>query len=140
MLIFPMVADVECHLFKPIVGEDATLFVRQVGQTIPFVVRRIFTVHAHKRTVRGFHAHKACSQALACLVGKCDVVVDDGTNRKRFTLDDPAKTLLIRPGLWAEQHYDASDTILMVMCDSEYDESDYLRDYDAFLSYRRQTV
>ena len=119
----------------PDVGAD--LFIYEQERTVPFPVRRVFAVYAREITERGRHAHRNCSQVMVCLAGACDVLVDDGAHRKTIALDRPSAALYVPPSIWAEQRYRQEGTILMVLCDREYDESDYIRDYDAFLAFRK---
>lgn len=120
--------------------ETAELSIFQSGSLIPFDIRRIFNVHARTTTKRGRHAHKLCSQAMSCLVGGCRVTVEDGTRRGSWRLEHPSQLLIVPPLLWCEQDYDDSSTILMVMCDSDYDEDEYLRDYETFRAYRQSVM
>lgn len=103
---------------------------------VPFPIKRVFTINAQQSCKRGLHAHKECAQLLVCLTGQCIVTCDDGKDRQSFTLESPEKGLLIPPSIWAEQEYEPN-TILMVLTDQLYDESDYIRDYDQFLKYRK---
>lgn len=134
------IADVRRIDAQFILHEQAELGIFQTGSLIPFPMCRVFTVRAREASKRGRHAHKACSQAMACLEGACTVTVDDGTMRQRWRLDHPASVLVVPPLLWCEQDYDERGALLMVMCDRVYDESDYLREYAAFLAYRNQLV
>jgi dTDP-4-dehydrorhamnose 3,5-epimerase-like enzyme len=115
---------------------DADLVIFERGHGASFDIRRVFTVHAHAPTVRGRHAHRQCQQVMICLAGVCDVLVDDGADRKTIKLDQPMTALYVPPSIWAEQRYQDAQTILMVVCDREYEEDDCIRDYDAFLAYR----
>jgi len=131
------ISDVRFVKAQFVADEQANLSVYQTDSLIPFPIRRIFTVHACATTKRGRHAHKACSQAMACLSGGCTVTVDDGVGRKSWYLDHPSMVLIVPPLLWCEQDYDDKGTILIVMCDHDYEQSEYLRDYHAFLAYRK---
>ncbi len=115
---------------------EANLAVFEEGGNIPFAVRRVFTVHAHEAARRGRHAHRQCSQYMVCLAGSCEVELDDGTERKSITLSGPDQGLYMPASIWGEQNYLEAGTILMVLCDRNYDEADYIRDYEAFLAYR----
>jgi len=44
-----------------------------------------------------------------------------------------AQGLLIESCIWREMSDFSEDCVLMVLADSFYDESDYIRDYDEFL-------
>ena len=114
---------------------EADLIVYEGNKEVPFSLARIFVVKASQKTDRGAHAHKKCAQLLVVLNGKCFVTCDDGTQRIIHTLTDPEQGLLIPPTIWAEQEYDAGTTLL-VLTDQSYDEDDYLRNYDNFLTFR----
>lgn len=124
---------VEVPLFTN-VGADLVVYEQE--RAMPFSVRRVFTVRAHDVSERGRHAHKKCRQVMACLIGRCDVTVDDGKNRKTVGLARPQDALFVPASIWAEQSYREPGTILMVLCDRLYDEDDYIRDYDTFLAWR----
>jgi dTDP-4-dehydrorhamnose 3,5-epimerase-like enzyme len=97
----------------------------------------MFTIVAPAGAKRGHHAHRLCSQFLLCVSGAVDVVCDDGRDRKRFSLDHPELALFVPPGLWLEIGAGQRDPVIIVLCDRLYEESDYIRDYAEFLSFRK---
>ncbi len=113
------------------------LIIAEVESSLPIDISRVFVVHGELDAIRGKHAHKALTQIFVCLSGMCDVVYDDGATQRKIQLDLPEKALVVPPGIWTMQHYLGSASILMVLCDLPYDESDYIRDYDQFLAYRK---
>jgi UDP-2-acetamido-3-amino-2,3-dideoxy-glucuronate N-acetyltransferase len=115
-----------------------TLVVGEAGRHVPFAMQRFFAVTGVPAgEARGGHAHKALQQLLVCLNGMVRVRYDDGERDGTTVLDSPDEALLIPPGIWAEQVYGDAGAVLLVLCDAPYDETDYLRDYDAFVTYRR---
>ena len=82
--------------------------------------------------VRGEHAHKKCHQLLSVIQGTVNIILDDGTSKTEYLLDNQALGLHIKPNIWSTQ-YKYSNTILLVMASEHYDENDYIRDYDLFL-------
>lgn len=106
---------------------------------IPILLKRVFVVSGSAGSVRGKHAHRELTQVMACIHGSCTVICDDGLKRREFVLNRIDQLLCVPPGIWAEQNYSDEGTVLMVLCDLEYDEGDYIRDYDVFLEYRRET-
>lgn len=100
-------------------------------------IRRVFVVTGHANSLRGKHAHKELTQILVCVQGACRVVCDDGAERREFILDRANSALVVPNGIWAEQFYIEEGTVLIVLCDLPYDESDYIRDYDAYLASRK---
>ena len=101
---------------------------------IPYLITRVFSISA-TNCIRGNHAHKNCNQFIVCISGSIIITVDDGTSSKQFTLNSSSQGLHIPPGYWSFQEYRNSITTINVYCDLEYDESDYIRDYDSYLSY-----
>lgn len=114
---------------------NGVLCVYESGQQVPFDIRRIFTVSAMKGDIRGDHAHKQCSQLLVCLSGQICVVCDDGLVVTHHLLDSMNCGLLVPPGIWAREEYMTDGAVLMVLCDRNYEEDDYIRDYDYFRTF-----
>jgi UDP-2-acetamido-3-amino-2,3-dideoxy-glucuronate N-acetyltransferase len=132
-------ADVRCSPAQEFPGPDADLVVYDNGMVLPFAARRVFTVRAREAAERGRHAHKLCRQVFVCLQGTCTVTIDDGSTRKTFVLSTPREALYVPASIWAEQDYEPG-AVLMVLCDQPFDESDYIRDYDVFLSWRAEAA
>lgn len=105
------------------------------GKKIPFDIKRVFNVRQQKGDIRGKHAHRLCSQILICTNGAVEVKCDDGQNTEIFILDRPNIGLLIPPRIWADQKYVKNNTILTVLCDQIFEESDYIREYENFLLF-----
>ncbi len=106
------------------------------SDNVPFSIARIFNVRADKGCTRGRHAHRECTQLLICTNGEVEVTCDDGSQTIVYVLNKVNYGLLIQPGIWAEQKYVKKNTVLTVLCDLEYDENDYIRDYEVFLKYK----
>lgn len=104
---------------------------------VPFTIARAFVIRASAGATRGKHAHKACTQFLTCPIGSIEVRCDDGLEVATYILDRPDMGLLIPPGVWAQEIYQASDSILTVLCDRPYEAHDYIRDYGDFKAYRQ---
>ena len=118
--------------------DNGTLCVYQSGSDVPFQIRRVFSVRAKTHDIRGDHAHKRCTQFLVCLAGCLQVTCDNGVESTNFVLDEMDTGLFIPPRIWARQEYLKDDSVLMVLCDREYEEDDYIRDYGAFLAWVRR--
>ena len=113
-----------------------SLTVGEFERTIPFEVKRYFMVFdVPSVETRGEHAHRECHQFLICARGTISVVVDDGQNREEFVLDRPDLGLHIPPKTWGIQYKYSSDSLLLVFASHYYDGSDYIRDYDEFITY-----
>jgi len=131
------VKEVELPIFS---AENGELIVMEALIHVPFKIARLFLVHAPAGSIRGRHAHRACSQFLTSPVGNIEVVCYDGKTTATFLLNRPNIGLLVPPGIWAEQNYLKPDSILSVLCDQLYDEGDYIRDAQKFQDYRNGRI
>ncbi len=106
-------------------------------KTLKMTIKRSFLVFGKQNIIRGNHAHKLCNQFLCCLNGRCEVKCDDGEDSNLQILDNPSKILKIPNMIWSSQKYLSENTILLVLCDLEYSEQDYIREYQNFINYRK---
>src|SRR5262249_41639598 len=105
---------------------------------IPFRVLRVFTVAGVSANgVRGNHAHRSCSQMLACLAGQVNVEIKDGFDTTTDRLVGAGAALLLPPMLWNSVAFEGPSTVLLVFCDESYDEFDYLRDWSGYVQLKR---
>lgn len=116
------------------------LAIGECEKELPFEPRRIFMVYnVPNSKVRGAHAHKECHQFLIATSGSVNVILDDGESREEFILSNATTGLYIRPGIWGIQYKYSDDAMLLVLASHPYDASDYIRDYDEFLAWKKQT-
>lgn len=103
---------------------------------VPFEIARVYYLYDLKPDEpRGFHAHKVLSQALICVQGACRVEMDDGVEKREYSLHQPNQILSIPPHYWHVMSDFSSDAIVLVLASHAYDEDDYIRDYDEFLRF-----
>ena len=119
-------------------NESGNITVVENGENIPFDVKRIYYLYdIPGGEVRGGHAHYELEQFIIAASGSFDLVLDDGKNKKRVTLNRPNLALHIVPGLWRELDNFSSGSISMVLASHAYDESDYIREYNNFLKLKK---
>ena len=108
---------------------------------MPFEVKRIYYLYdIPGGEDRGGHAHKELRQLIVAASGSFNVLLDDGLNKKIVTLNRPDYGLLVVPGIWRELMEFSSGAICLVLASEVYDDTDYIREYDDFKSYRFTTV
>tara|TARA_B110000438_G_C15685107_1_gene594156 strand:- start:45 stop:452 length:408 start_codon:yes stop_codon:yes gene_type:complete len=104
---------------------------------IPFKINNVFYIYdIPGGSERGGHAHKKLQQLLIPLSGSFDVVLKDLTTEKTMNLNRPDKGLYIGPLIWREMKNFSSGSVCLVIASLEYDETDYLRDYNEFIEYK----
>lgn len=125
------VQEIELQLLG---DERGQLVVLESYKQIPFDIKRVYYIFGTEQGIsRGFHAHKQLKQVAVCVKGKCRMLLDNGYERKEVIMDSQTKGILIEDMVWREMHDFSEDCILMVLASENYDESDYIRDYDNFL-------
>ena len=103
---------------------------------IPFNIKRIFYLYdIPGGKDRGAHAHKKCHQFLIAGSGSFDVFLDDGKEKKTIKLNRPNYGLYIPPMIWAAEKNFSSGSICLVLTSEKFNEDDYLRNYNQYLSY-----
>ncbi len=105
---------------------------------IPFDIKRVYYLYdVPSDSTRGGHAHIELQQFLIALSGSFDVVLDDGYNRRVITLNRPFKGLLIPNGIWRELENFSAGAVCLSLVSDVYKEEDYIREYEAFKSFKR---
>lgn len=129
------VAVVEVPQISTEVGDLAV--VDEVGP-LPFGPKRVFYLYdVPSGSDRGAHAHKECHQFLVAVSGAFSVEVTDGLNTSVFDLNRPTFGLHVPPGIWAAEVNFSGGAICLVLASHEYDESDYIRDWNEFLKFKQ---
>lgn len=120
-------------------GDDrGSLIAIEAARDVPFAIERVYYIFGTAPGVeRGFHAHHDLTQWAICVAGSCTMVLDDGRERQEFILNRPDTALQIGPMIWREMRDFSAGAVLMVLASARYDESDYMRNYDDFLTATR---
>jgi hypothetical protein len=109
------------------------------NENVPFDIKRVFYLYdIPGGEERGAHAHKECHQFLIAASGSFEIEVDDGINKRTVVLNRSFYGLHIPPGIWAAEKGFSSGAICLVLASHNYDEDDYIRNYDQFLKSIRK--
>lgn len=100
---------------------------------LPFEIKRTYWIYdVPGGEKRGGHAYKATSEFIVALSGSFDVVVDDGTERKIFSLNRSYYGLYVPKMCWREMGNFSTNSLALIVASTEFSEEDYIRDYDLF--------
>ena len=107
---------------------------------IPFPIERVYYLYdVPGGAERGGHAHKALHQLFIAISGSFDIHIDDGYSKKIIHMNRSYHGLYVCPMIWRELKNFSSGAVCMVLASDYYDESDYFRHYDDFLSAVKNT-
>jgi hypothetical protein len=105
----------------------------EAGRHIPFEIRRVYYLYdVPGGESRGGHAHRALQQLIVAMSGSFDVIVDDGVDRRTFSLNRSYFGLFMPTMVWRELTNFSSGAVCTVLASQYYDEADYFRDYEVF--------
>ena len=100
---------------------------------IPFEIKRVFYLYdVPAGESRAGQAHKEFQQFIIAASGSFDLVVDDGREKSRFTMNRPYIGLYVPALCWRELENFSSGSVCLVLASELYDEAGYINDYDDF--------
>lgn len=106
---------------------------------IPFKVERSYWIYdVPGGEIRGGHAFKENEEFIIALSGAFDVILDNGIEKHRFQLNRSYYGLYVPKGLWREMENFSTNSVAFVLSSIQYDEKDYIRDYEEFKSWANE--
>lgn len=108
---------------------------------IPFEIKRTYWLYdVPGGENRGGHAEINNEELIVALSGAFDIVVDDGKEKKTFTLNRSYYGLYLPKGLWREIKNFSTNAVALEFGSIPYDANDYIRNYEAFKVYANSTL
>ena len=98
-------------------------------------LERIFFLLSSDSDRRGAHAHISSTQWFALLNGSATLLVADGFSTQIIDISTIGSVIKIPPGIWVEVNIIQPSTIA-VLTDQDYDEADYIREWDTYKMQR----
>ncbi len=100
---------------------------------LEFPLKRIYYIYdVGKKERRGYHSHNELEQILIAVHGKIKILIKTPYEEEIVELDSPDKGLYIGPMVWREMFDFEDEAVLLVLASHEYDESDYIRNYEDY--------
>ncbi len=107
----------------------------EAGHHIPFDIKRVYYLYdVPGGSERGGHAHKDLYQLIIAISGSLDIHLDDGHSKKTIHMNRSYYGLYVCPMIWREMDNFSSGAVCMVLASNYYDEADYYRNYDEFIT------
>lgn len=104
---------------------------------IPFEIKRTYWIYdVPGGESRGGHAFRKNDEFIIALSGSFDVIVDDGLQKTRFTLNRSYFGLYVPAGLWREIENFSTNSLALEFGSEHYSKEDYIRKYDEFLKLK----
>lgn len=104
---------------------------------IPFRIQRTYWIYdVPGGENRGGHAFRQNQEFIVALSGAFDVIVDDGKQKLKYTLNRSYYGLYVPAGMWREIENFSTNSLALEFGSAHYDAGDYIRDYDEFLKLK----
>lgn len=130
-------SDVQLINLPKIEDPRGNLSIIEEEKHIPFKIERTYWIYdVPGGQVRGGHAFKNQQELIVALSGSFDVLVDDGKDRKVFSLNRSYYGLYLPAGLWRQMENFSTNSLAMVLSSTLFSEEDYIREYPDFLKYK----
>ena len=112
-------------------------FVEQ-NNHIPFEIKRTYWIYdVPGGESRGGHAYRETDEFIIAISGGFDVTVDDGKEKKTFTLNRSYYGLYIPKGLWRTMDNFSTNSLALEFANTKYDRKDYIEDYDIYVKMKK---
>lgn len=110
-------------------------FVEQMNH-IPFEIKRSYWIYdVPGGESRGGHAFRENQEFIVALSGSFDVILDDGKEKRKFSLNRSYYGLYVPKGIWREMDNFSTNSLALVLSSIPYSMDDYIREYDDFLKF-----
>jgi len=104
---------------------------------IPFEIERAYWVYdVPGGGVRGGHAYYENEEFIIALSGSFDIILDDGIEKKIFSLNRSYYGLYVPKMYWREMSNFSTNSLALIVSNAVYDEKDYIRNYSFFKNLR----
>lgn len=121
-----------------ILDKRGNLSIIEEFKNIPFKIERTYWIYdVPGGESRGGHAYRENEEFIVALSGSFDVVLDDGSNRKVFSLNPSYYGLYVPKGLWREMNNFSTNSLALVLSSTSYNPQDYIYDYKEFVNSKQ---
>lgn len=102
---------------------------------IPFKVERTYWIYdVPGGQMRGGHAYTDLYEFIVALSGSFDVILDDGKEKRKFSLNRSYYGLYVPKMIWRSLENFSTNALCMILASKPYSKDLYIRDYSEFVT------
>lgn len=132
------IRDVQVVDLPKFLDRRGNLSIIEEFKNIPFKIERTYWIYdVPGGEHRGGHAYKENQEFIVALSGSFDVILDDGNEKKIFSLNRSYYGLYVPKELWREMNNFSTNSLALVLASTSYNADDYIYDYQSFLKYNK---
>lgn len=103
------------------------------SELLPFIIKRTYWIYdVPGGCIRGSHAFKEQHEFIVALSGSFDIILNDGKEDQKFTLNRSYYGLYIPKLYWRRIENFSTNSLALIVSDQQYSENDYIRDFQEF--------
>jgi hypothetical protein len=103
---------------------------------IPFKIKRVYWIYdVPGGEFRGSHAFKDSEEFIIAISGSFDVVLHNGKEEMKFSLNRSFYGLYVSKLHFRRLENFSTNSLALILASNSYDETDYIRDFDEFLTF-----
>jgi hypothetical protein len=127
--------------FPKILDERGNLSFVEEDNQIPFTLQRAYWIYdVPGGESGGRHAFKKSEEIIIALSGSFDILIHDGNKENKFTLNRSYYGLYIPKLTWRELENFSTNSLALILSSTFYDENDYIRDFNEYLSILKRNL
>lgn len=131
----------DCRIIElpKIVDGRGNLSIIEQFKQVPFKIQRTYWIYDVPGGVeRGGHAYKQNTEFIVALSGSFDVVINDGQEQRSFHLNRSYMGILIPKGLWRVMNNFSTNSLALILADTDYDANDYIMSYEDYQQWKHK--
>lgn len=102
---------------------------------VPFDIQRVYWIYdVPGGEQRGGHAYRSMQEFIIALSGSFDVVLFDGKEEKKFTLNRSYYGLYVPSMIWRSMENFSTNALAFMATDQLFSEKEYIRDMQEYKS------
>lgn len=118
---------------KKILDPQGNLSIVEEMKDVSFKIERSYWIYdVPGGEIRGGHAYKTLQEFIVALSGSFDVVLHNGEKEQRFTLNRSYYGLYVPKMYWRQMENFSTNSVALILADQEYNENEYIRDFEQF--------
>lgn len=100
---------------------------------IPFKIKRAYWIYdVPGGEERGGHAYRENQEFIVALSGSFDVILDNGNEKTKFSLNRSYYGLYVPAGWWRSMGNFSTNSLALILSSEPYSPEDYIRDCHEF--------
>ena len=132
-----MIGQVQLIQLPKILDSRGNLTFIESNAHIPFEIKRTYWIYdVPGGEIRGGHAFKKSHELIIALSGSFDVLLNNGKQERRYTLNRSYYGLYVPNMIWKSMENFSTNSLALVVSNISFDQKDYIRNFDDFIQMK----